>query len=161
MKFRERYAEPTIWLLINITLAAGLVFALSGCTSDQIKSYQADRAAIETARVATTQAIAQTQVEIAKLPPDDPVRRALESNVQRLSEVADQADKALKAVDAAIIAAQTGDTESLRAAAVERADRGHIRRTVSDADWLGDQTQEHVGPAESTASAGDTDRAVG
>jgi hypothetical protein len=32
MKFRERYAEPTIWLLINITLAAGLVFVLSGCT---------------------------------------------------------------------------------------------------------------------------------
>jgi soluble lytic murein transglycosylase-like protein len=86
---------------------------LAGCTTDQLAQYQQIRDEVEVRRVATTQAAADVEAEIAKLPPNDPVRKALEKSVATMNKYVAQADTYLRTADAVVAAAGSGDTSAV------------------------------------------------
>ncbi len=107
-------------IIAGLIVVAGLfaIANLSGCTSQ-------DFANLSAARSATTQAIAdydaqsdQIKTEIAKLPPNDPARKALEKSVAKITELTTLLSAKLPAFDKAIEQARTGDNTGAITSAV-------------------------------------------
>jgi hypothetical protein len=104
---RNTYRNFSIFALIACLLmpAAGLV----GCTADQVAALQSRRQQFADSLAATTQATAQVEAEVAKLPANDPVRKVAEAKLVQLRQITDKLNAAIPALDAAIQATQTGN----------------------------------------------------
>lgn len=104
----------TIATAAALMLAAALMF---GCSTEQLDKAKATVQETRAVYTAATQATTQMSAEIAKLPADDPVRKATEAKIADLNAKAASLEKYIATAEAAIQAAQTGELDQLRDAA--------------------------------------------
>jgi paraquat-inducible protein B len=108
-------------ILFCLSIFAAVVGFQIGCTSDGKLDFRVPttqevdtvKAQIETGRKATTQTIADTQAELDKLPPNDPVRKQLEDKITSLNKTLAQANDYLDKANKVVTSLQTGDTTGL------------------------------------------------
>jgi hypothetical protein len=95
--------------LASLLIGAAIVTIVIGCTADG-KVILPTTQEVTNLHNATTQAVADTKAELAKLPPDDKGRKALEEKLAKLDDVLAKSDKLLKAYE-------SGDWTTLATAA--------------------------------------------
>ena len=101
-------SSPSLRLLPTILLGAAL---LTGCTAQDLSDLQQARDQTVAGLKQAQTAHDQIQQQVTALPADDPVRKQLEPQLQKLDQIIAKAQSFLPLVDAAMNSARTGQLD--------------------------------------------------